>query len=91
MRGADSIFKASQLLKVVKVQLRNRYDNPLPLLSKIVFRMNGQVFVSFTDLNGVAYVLIDVDTPGTYTAQASYGGNTAYNAVTRDIRIKITP
>lgn len=91
VRGADSIFKASQLLKVVKVQLRDRYDNPLPLLSKIVFRMNGQVFVSFTDLNGVAYVLIDVDTPGTYTAQASYAGNTAYNAVTRDIRIKITP
>ena len=91
VRGEDSIFKASQLFKIVKVQLRDRYDNPLPLLSKIVFRMNGQVFVSFTDLNGVAYVLIDVDTPGTYTAQASYAGNTAYNAVTRDIRIKITP
>ena len=91
VRGEDSIFKASQLLKIVKVQLRDRYDMPLPLASKIVLRMNGQVYVSFTDLNGVAYVLIDADTPGTYTATASYAGNTAYNAVTRDIRIKITP
>ena len=44
---------------------------------------------SFTDAEGVARIAISINTVGTFTAQAMYGGNTAYNPVTRDVKIRI--
>ncbi|MER2014375.1 MAG: hypothetical protein ABS871_07030, partial [Methanobrevibacter sp.] len=91
VRGADSIFKASDKTKVVKVLLRDRYDQPLPLDSKVVFKFNGKTYIGFTDFDGAALIEITANTPGVFYGQAMYGGNTAFNNVTRDIRIKITP
>ena len=89
VRGADTMFKASDNNKIVKVHLRDRYDKALPAGSKIVIKLNGKTYVGTTDINGVASIKISINTVGTFTAQAMYGGNTAYNAVTRDVKIRI--
>ena len=89
VRGADSQFKASDNNKIIKVHLRNRDDKPLPEGSKIVFKLNGKTYVGTTDNNGVASIKININKVGTFNAQAMYAGNSAYNAVTRDIKIKI--
>ncbi len=89
VRGADSQFNASDNNKVVKVHLRDRYNQPLIANSKIVLKLNGKTYIGFTDINGVASIKININTVGTFTAQAMYGGNSAFNAVTRDIKIKI--
>ena len=89
VRGADTMFKASDNNKIVKVHLRDRYDKALPEGSKIALKLNGKTYVGTTDINGVASIKINIYTVGTFTAQAMYGGNTAYNAVTRDVKIRI--
>ena len=89
VRGADTMFKANDNNKIVKVHLRDRYDKALPEGSKIVIKLNGKTYVGTTDINGVASIKISINTVGTFTAQAMYGGNTAYNAVTRDVKIRI--
>ena len=91
VRGPDSIFKASDKTKVVKVLLRDRYDQPLPMDSKVVFKFNGKTYIGFSDFDGAALIEITANTPGVFYGQAMYGGNTAFNEVTRNIRIKITP
>ena len=89
VRGADTMFKATNPLKIVKVHLRDRYDQPLPEGSKIVLKLNGKTYIGFTDAEGVARIAINSNTVGTFTAQAMYGGNSAYNPVTRDVKIRI--
>ena len=89
VRGADTMFKATNPLKIVKVHLRDRYDQPLPEGSKIVLKLNCKTYIGFTDAEGVARIAININTVGTFTAQAMYGGNTAYNPVTRDVKIRI--
>lgn len=89
VRGADSQFKANDDNKIVKVHLRDRDNKPLPEGSKITFKLNGKTYVGTTDNNGVANIKISINTVGTFTAQAMYAGNSAYNAVTRDIKIRI--
>ena len=89
VRGADTMFKATNPLKIVKVHLRDRYDQPLPEGSKIVLKLNGKTYIGFTDAEGVARIAININTVGTFTAQAMYGGNSAYNPVTRDVKIRI--
>ena len=89
VRGADTMFKANDNNKIVKVHLRDRYDKALPEGSKIVIKLNGKTYVGTTDINGVAHIKISINTVGTFTAQAMYGGNTAYNPVTRDVKIRI--
>ena len=83
------MFKANDNNKIVKVHLRDRYDKALPEGSKIVIKLNGKTYVGTTDLYGVAHIKISINTVGTFTAQAMYGGNTAYNPVTRDVKIRI--
>ena len=90
VRGTDTMFKASDNNKVVKVHLRDRYDKALPEGSKIVLKLNGKTYVGTTDINGVASIKISINTIGTFTAEAMYGGNSAFNAVTRDVKIRIT-
>ena len=89
VRGADSQFKASDNPKTVKVYLWDRYSKPLPVGSKIFLRINGQQYVGLTDSQGIAHVEISLNRPGTYEAQAIYMGNSAYNPVTRNIKIYI--
>ncbi|MER2013870.1 MAG: Ig-like domain-containing protein [Methanobrevibacter sp.] len=89
VRGADTMFKATNPVKIVKVHLRDRYDQPLPEGSKIVLKLNGKTYIGFTDAEGVARIAININTVGTFTAQAMYGGNSAYNPVTRDVKIRI--
>ena len=89
VRGADTMFKATNPVKIVKVHLRDRYDQPLPEGSKIVLKLNGKTYIGFTDAEGVARIAISINTVGTFTAQAMYGGNTAYNPVTKDVKIRI--
>ena len=89
VRGADSMFKANNPVKIVKVNLRDRYDQPLIANSKIVLKLNGKTYVGFTDEEGVARIAINLNTLGTFTAQAMYGGNSAFNAVTKEIKIRI--
>ena len=90
VRGADSQFKAGDSNKVVKVHLRDRYNQPIIANSKVAFKLNGKTYIGFTDINGVASIEISINTVGTFNAQALYGGNSAFNAVTRDIKIRIT-
>ena len=89
VRGADSQFKAKDLIKIVKVHLRDRYNKPLPAGSKIALKLNGQTYIGFTNSEGVAHIGINIKSIGTFDAKAIYGGNSAYNAVTRDIKISI--
>ena len=89
VRGADTQFKVSDT-KIVKVHLRDRYDKPLPANSKIAIKVNGQTFIGYTDADGVASIKITLNSVGVFAAQAVYGGNSAYNDVTRDIKITVT-
>ena len=89
VRGADTMFKATNPVKIVKVHLRDRYDQPIPEGSKIVLKLNGKTYIGFTDAEGVARIAISINTVGTFTAQAMYGGNSAFNEVKKDIKIRI--
>ena len=89
VRGVDSEFKVRDNPKIVKVHLRDRYDKPLLENSKIIIKMNGVTYIGFTDANGIASIKIDLNKAGTFNAQVMYGGNSAYNAVTRDIKIVV--
>ena len=91
VRGADTQFKAGDYNKIVKVHLRDRYDQALPVGSKIVIKLNGQTYVGTTGIDGIAHIRININYAGTFNAQVMFGGNTAYNAVTRDVKIRITP
>lgn len=89
VRGANTQFKTSDNPKVVKVYLWDRTSKPLPVGSKISIKINGQTFVGTTDSQGIAQVKITINTPGTFNAQVTYAGNSAYNAVTRNVKINI--
>ena len=89
VRGADSQFKTSDNPKVVKVHLRDRYNKPLPANSKIVIKVNGQTYVGFTDSQGIASIRVELSHEGTFDAQVMYGGNSAYNPVTRSVKIYV--
>lgn len=89
VRGADSQFKVGDNPKIVKVYLRDRYNKPLLEGTKIFLRVNGQQFVGLTDSQGIAHVEVKLNSAGTFDAQAIYMGNTAYNAVTRDIKLYV--
>ena len=89
VRGADSEFKVGTNPKIVKVYLWDRTSKPLPVNSKIVIKVNGQTYIGFTDSEGIAKIEVKLNRAGTYNAQAIYGGNSAYNAVTRDIKIYV--
>ena len=89
VRGVDSEFKASDNPKIVKVYLRDRYNKPLLEGTKVFFRINGQQYVGLADSDGIAHIAINVNKKGTYNAQAIFMGNSAYNPVTRDIKIYI--
>ena len=91
VRGADTQFKASDNNKIVKVHLRDRYNLALPVGSKIVIKLNGQTYIGTTDIDGVAHIRISINYAGTFYAQVMFGGNTAYNAVTREVKFRITP
>ena len=49
VRGTDTQFKKSDEHKIVKVYLWDRESQPLPVNSKIVFKINGQTYTGFTD------------------------------------------
>ena len=51
--------------------------------------MNGQTYVGYTDNTGVASINLDINAAGTYNAEVKYAGNSAYNAVTRDVKFVI--
>ena len=89
VRGADSQFKASDNPKIVKVYLWDRYSKPLPAGSKIFIRINGQQYVGLTDNAGIAHIEISLNRAGAYDAQAIFMGNSAYNPVTRNIKIYV--
>ena len=89
VRGVDSEFKASDNPKIVKVYLRDRYNKPLREGIKVFFRINGQQYAGIADSDGIAHIAINVNKKGTYNAQAIFMGNSAYNPVTRDIKIYI--
>lgn len=91
VRGADTQFKASDNNKIVKVHLRDRYNLALPVGSKIVIKLNGQTYIGTTDVDGVAHIRISINYAGTFYAQVMFGGNSAYNAVTREVKFRITP
>ena len=89
VRGADAQFKVSDNPKVVKVYLWDRTSKPLPANSKIVVKVNGQTYVGFTDSQGIASIKIDLNKVGTFNAEVKYGGNSAYNAVTRSVKFVV--
>ena len=89
VRGADARFKVTDPVKTVKVYLWDRTSKPLPVGSKIVLKINGQTYVGFTDSEGIARMNIDINKVGTFNAEVKYGGNTAYNAVTRQVKFVI--
>ena len=89
VRGADQKFKVSDNPKTVKVYLWDRNSKPLPVGSKVAIKINGQTYVGLTDSNGIASININVNAVGVYDAELKYAGNSAYNAVTRDVKIRI--
>ena len=89
VRGADARFKVTDPVKTVKVYLWDRTSKPLPVDSKIVLKINGQTYVGFTDSEGIARMNININKVGTFNAEVKYGGNTAYNAVTRIVKFVI--
>ena len=90
VRGADQKFKVSDNPKTVKVYLWDRNSKPLPVGSKVAIKINGQTYVGLTDSNGIASININVNAAGVYDAELKYGGNSAYNAVTRKVKITIS-
>ena len=89
VRGADAQFSISDNPKIVKVYLWDRTSKPLPVSSKIVIKINGQTYIEYTDFDGIARIKINVNRAGTYNAEVTYGGNSAYNAVTKPIKIVV--
>ena len=89
VRGDNTHFKVSDATKTVKVYLWDRTSKPLPANSKIAIKVNGQTYVGYTDNTGVASINLDFNTAGTYNAEVKYAGNSAYNAVTRDVKFVI--
>lgn len=89
VRNADTQFKSGDDNKIIKVYLWNRESKPLPVNSKIALKLNGQTYIGFTDIKGIAHVKINVNHAGTFDAKVMYAGNSAYNALTRDIKITV--
>ena len=90
VRGTDTQFKKSDEHKIVKVYLWDRESKPLPVNSKIVFKINGQTYTGFTDESGIASIEIKLTSTGVFNAQAMFAGNSAFNAVSRDIKITVS-
>ena len=90
VRGTDTQFKKSDEHKIVKVYLWDRESQPLPVNSKIVFKINGQTYTGFTDESGIASIEIKLTSTGVFNAQAMFAGNSAFNAVSRDIKITVS-
>ena len=89
VRGADTRFKVTDNPKTVNVYLWDRYGKPLPVGSKIAIKVNGQTYIGYTDSQGIASINIDINNAGIYNAEVMYGGNSAYNAVTRSVKFYI--
>ena len=89
VRYVDTQFKVSDNPKTVRVYLQDRTAKPLPANSKIAIQVNGQTFIGYTDASGVASIDININKAGTYDAEVKYGGNSAYNAVTRSVKFVI--
>ena len=89
VRGVDSQFKVGDNPKIVKVYLWDRTSKPLPVGSKIFIRINGQQYVGTTDSQGIAHVKININRAGTFNVQAIYAGNSAFNAVIKNVKITI--
>ncbi len=90
VRGTNTHFKVSDNPKTVKVYLWDRNSKPLPVGSKVAIKINGQTYVGLTDSNGIASININVNAVGVYDAELKYAGNSAYNAVTRKVKITIS-
>ena len=89
VRGTDSQFKVSDRPKTIKIYLWDRNSKPLPANSKVAIRINGQTYVGFTDNTGVASINVNLNKKGLYYADLLYGGNSAYNAVKRTVKIEV--
>ena len=87
--GAYTKFKATDNVKTVKLFLKDRYDKPLLLGTKVFLRINGQTYVGLIDINGIATINLNINKAGTYNADLIYLGNTAYNPVRKNTRIFI--
>lgn len=90
VRSADTQFKVSDAAKTVKVYLWDRQSKALPANSKIAIKVNGQTYIGYTDSDGIASVSIEFNKPGTFNAEVKYAGNSAYNAVTRNVKFIIS-
>ena len=89
VRGDNQKFNVKDNPKIVKVYLWDRYSKPLPAGSKVGIKINGETFVGYTDSDGVANVEIKINNVGTYNAELMYGGNSAYNAVSKGVKFVI--
>ncbi|MER2014290.1 MAG: C1 family peptidase, partial [Methanobrevibacter sp.] len=89
VRGGDTQFNVSDPVKIVKVYLWDRNSKPLPAGSKVAIKINGKTYTGNTFMDGIAYINIGIDKAGTYDAEVKYGGNSAYNAVTRKVQFII--
>ena len=89
VRGTDSQFNVRDSPKTLKVYLWDRYSKPLPANSKVAVKVNGQIYIGFTDADGIANINININKKGIFYAELMYAGNSAYNAVTRTIKIQI--
>ena len=89
VRGTNTQFKVSDSPKTVNVYLWDRYSKPLPVNSKVGIKINGQTYIGYTDANGIAKINININKAGIYNAELRYMGNSAYNAVTKGVKIQI--
>ena len=89
VRYADTQFITKENPKVVKVYLWDRNSKPLPVNSKIAIKVNGETYIGYTDTNGIANVVININKIGIFRAEVLYAGNSAYNAVTREVKITV--
>ena len=87
--GAYTKFKASDATKTVKVYLKDRYNKPLLLGTKVFIKVNGKYYVGLIDINGIATININLNRAGVYDVELYYTGNTAYNEVKRTTKISI--
>ena len=88
--GAYTKFKATDKIKTIKVYLKDRYNKPLLVGTKVFVTINGQQYVGVTDLEGIATInLQNLNKAGTYDIDLYYTGNTAYNAVRKTTKITI--
>ena len=88
VRGNNTQFKVKDT-KTVHVYLWDRNNKPLPAGSKVAIKVNGQTYVGYTDYGGIAHININSNKAGIYNAELMYAGNSAYNAVTRKIKISV--